>query len=133
MSMFPTNVAMRLAKGCGIPKLLPTELHLEEAMADFQKVSATGEFEDALIMLNAHIISGELSEEQLDVLGKIYDFTQIEIDGIVVDSIGRVMRDSDIESNKLHAAKLLHAIRNGEGGEDLTKSVRKVIFEMDKD
>lgn len=133
MSMFPTTVALKRAKDAGLGKLLTTELHLNEAIADFQKVATTGDFEDALIMFEAHVVKGKLTEKHKEALNKIFDFTQVEINGIIFDSVGSVMRGSSVEANKLAAAKLAHEIRNSDVEEDgSNKTVKRIIFEMSK-
>ena len=128
--MFPTNLAMRLARDCGLHKSLSTDLHLEEAMADFQKIASVSEFSDAMIIMRAHVVKEELSEAQIAVLQRIFDFTKIEVNGCIVNSITKVMTGSKIETNQLIAAKLIHGIQNGEGGAADSKEVKKIIFEL---
>jgi len=132
MSMFPTLVSMKIAQSVNIQKLTLHDVDLKAAIGDFQRVAATGSFEEAMIMLDAHIYHGKISEEQETALRKIYDFTEVEVNGQVIDSIGKVMKDSDIEANKLAAAKLLHEIRNGDDGDTVKGAVKKVIFELEK-
>lgn len=132
MSLFPTQLAMNIAKAAGIDKLTthPT-VDLNAAMADFQRISVVGDFEDALILIKAHFTRGELSEEQIDALEKIYDFTSIEVDGIMIDRVGIIARDSQSDSVSLSAVQVMNAIKNGE--DDVTKgAVKKVIFELEK-
>lgn len=132
MGMFPTSAALRLAKDAELEQHTQTIMHLNDAISDFQKVCATASFEDAMTMFDAHLYL-PISEDQRAVLKKIYDFTQVEINGIVIDSIGRVMSDSKLEANKLAAAKLIHDIRNGDGAGSSSNDVKKIIFELAKD
>lgn len=132
MAMFPTKVALKLARMADIHLLTTHPIDLPAAISDFQKVAATGSFDDSLIMIEAHLTNGELSDEQVQSLEQIYEFTKIEVNGIIVNSIGSIMDDSDVESNRLHAAKLLHAIQNGEDGGNLKDSIKKITFELEK-
>lgn len=132
MSMFPTQVAMDLARKAGIHKLTTHEIDLQEAIKDFQKVSIVSDFKDAVIMLEAHLNRGELDDEQIAMLQRIYDFTDIEVDGIIIDKIGAIVKEARVEANSLSAAQLMNSIRNGES-QDITKgTIKKVIFELQK-
>lgn len=129
-SMFPTALAMRHAKALGIQSMITHEHELSEAMKDFQKVAVVSEFENAIIILKAHIVRGELDEEQIAGLQVIFDFTEIEVDGIIIDRIGGVVREAKIEANKINAAQVFNEIRNGDSG-NVKGAVKKVIFELD--
>jgi len=133
MALFPTKIAVTVAKRAGIEKLFTHAIELTDAIGDFQKVAAASDFEDALVMLQPYLTRGKLSEDHITALQKIFDFTQVEIDGIVIDSIGKIMKDSEYETSKLNAAKLLYAIRNGEESGDIgEKTLKRFIFELDK-
>lgn len=131
MSMFPTQLAMNIAKKAKLDSLTTHGVDLSAAMADFQKVSVGCELEDALVIVGAHFTRGEPNEEQLDALEKIYNFTSIEVDGIIVDRVGQIMKNSTMESIGLSAAQVLKSIKDGE--DVATKgAVKKVIFELEK-
>lgn len=129
-SMFPTALAMRHARELGIHKMITREHELTDAMKDFQKVAVVSEFENALTILKAHIVKGELDEEQIAGLQTIFDFTGIEVDGIIIDRVGGVVREAKIEANKINAAQVFNEIRNGDSG-NVKVAVKKVIFELD--
>jgi len=130
-SMFPTQLAMNIAKKNKMRGLVAQDYDLVEAMRDFQRVAAVSDFKDALMIFNAHIMEGELSEDQTNGLKKIYDFTDVEVDGIIVDRVGGIMREGKLEANKLSAAQILTSIRSGES-EVEKGAVKKVIFELEK-
>lgn len=132
-NMFPTKLAMSIAAKAGIDKLLARPIDLTEAMQDFQKVSTVCDFDDAIVMLEAHIVSGELSEEHRGALQRIYDFTDIEVDGFIVDRLGGIIREAKVEANSLSAATILNKIRNGEEADPTKGDIRRVIFELDRD
>ena len=132
MSMFPTSVALSIARKAEIHKLCIHDINLHEAMKDFQKVSVVSSFEDSIVMIEAHLHKGELNEEQIAALQRIYDFTSIEVDGIIIDKVGAIaVDDAKGSSSNLEAAKLMNQIRNGD--EDVKGNVKKIVFELQKD
>jgi hypothetical protein len=132
MAMFPTNNAVRLAKDAGLGKLTRTEFDINDAIADFQKIASVSTFENALSIFQSHIYNHSITEAQESTLKRIFDFTQFEINGLVIDHVGRVMTDSKLESNKLLAARVLTDIRNGDSDDIDEKTVKKIVFEMVK-
>jgi hypothetical protein len=131
--MFPTPVALMLAKKAGIQHLTASGVDLHQAMADFQKVAVMGSYENAEIMLTAHIVKGELTDAHKEILKSIYEFTNIEINGIIFSGVGKVFSNSDSEQTKLAAARLLYELKNGDVKENDEKTIKKVIFELSKD
>jgi len=122
---------MNIAKKAKLDKLTTHGVDLNAAIADFQKVAVLCEFDDAMIVIGAHFTRGEPDEEQIVALEKIYEFTAIEVDGIIVDRVGQIMKDSTMESISINAAQVLMNLKNGE--DDVTKgAVKKVIFELEK-
>lgn len=130
-SLFPTALAMRHAKKLGIQNMITHTHELSVAMQDFQRVSLVSDFDDAITILEAHIVKGELSEEQLDGLEKVYNFTEIEADGIVIDKVGGIIEDGVLEQNKISAAQVFNSIRNGDS-QDSKGAIKKVIFELEE-
>lgn len=131
MSLFPTQTAMRLAKSANIHKLTHTEFDISDAMRDFQRMSALSSFEDALFVFESHLKDGKNpNKSQHECLELIHRVTQLELNGIVLDHVGNIMSDSKSDSTKLDAAKLIHAIKNGEDVDE--SKVKKIIFELDK-
>jgi hypothetical protein len=100
---------------------------------DFQKVAATDSFENALIMIQAHLLRGDLDNDQLKALQIIHSLTAIEIGGIIIDRLGGILNEGKVEANSLAAAQLINAIQKGEDGENVQGAVKKIIFELQKD
>lgn len=130
MSLFPTQTAMILAKSAGIQKLTSTEFDLSDALRDFQRMSAMSEFDDAMFVLRSHLTK-DPNKTQRECLELIHRVTQLELNGIILDKVGAILNESKSDSTKLDAAKLLHALKNGDEVEGET--AKRIIFELSKD
>jgi len=129
LSFFPTKTAKMLATKADIMSRLPIPLDLGEALRDFQKISAMGDYESAMTVFGAWLET-ELDEEQIAVMKRIHDLTEMEVTGIIFDKVGAMMDENLVAANtKLDAAKLCYDLKTGDV--EAAKGVaKKIIFEL---
>jgi hypothetical protein len=109
--MFPTKLALKTAKEAKLGDLMPTDIDIHYAMADFQQVAAVSEFDEAIIVFNAHLKPGaELSETHRKILEKVYEFTQVEVKGILLGGVGKIFQENRVVANQLAAARMITAL-----------------------
>lgn len=124
LTTLPTRIAKTLATRHGLhKKLYDGEIEIDYALADFQKVALTGEYEVAKTLFELYLDEDKMLDETDEaMLELIYKTTKDESMGLIIHSVMKTMEGASTDRDKLEASRLLKEILGDEKGpEEMNK------------
>jgi len=123
--VFPTKLAIQIAKRAALHELLEHDIDLPEVVNSFQCVAIVEPFEVALKVAEAQF-NKKLNAAQRKELLKIYDLTKIEFDGIIAARFAHIITHGKHDANSLAAIELWQNM----DGAHKSDNLKKVIFSL---